>query len=157
MENGRDMPVNLDALPLPRPRHEALKAQLRLTLLDARASSRIGFALVFAPAAFVLGVILRYGFQLPVPGFGALEAGLGWIERQPYVPLLAPLLLVGAPLLALCLNALAIVHLRVDRARRELSFTLKLRAVNLLVMAVAVLSVALVLVHVLAERSRHLP
>jgi hypothetical protein len=157
MTNERDLSPLLEGLERPDPRHAALKSQLRLALLDARASSRVGFALVFAPAAFVFGVILHYGFGLPVPGFSALESGLEWVEKQPYIPLLAPLLLVGAPLLALCLNTLAITHIHLDRPRREVSITLKLRALNLLVMATAAFVVAIVCVHVIAERAHHLP
>lgn len=157
MTDKQDLTGHLDGLKPPDPRHEALKAQLRLTLVDARVSSRVGFALVFLPAAFVFGVLLHYGFRLPVPGFSALESGLQWIETQQYVPLLSPLILVGAPLLALALNALAITHIHLDRARREVAVTLKLRAVNLLIMAIATLVVGTVFLHVVAERAHHLP
>jgi hypothetical protein len=142
----------LDQLRRPTPAAPALKRELKLALLSARTSSRLGVLLVALPALFVFGVIVRYGFGLPVPGFAALERLVAWMEHQPYIPLLSPLVVAGAPLLALALNLLAILHVEWSRPRRELTLTLKLRWANLAICALCLLILAMVFVHLVAER-----
>jgi hypothetical protein len=146
----------LDTLQRPAVSAEALKAQLRLTLVSVRTSSRLGAGLIALPGLFLFGVILHYGFGLPVPGFATLEGALTSLEQQRYGVLLTALILVGAPLLALTLNLLALIHVQVDRGRRELQITLRLRPLSLIVALLAALIVALVAMHVIAERAHHL-
>jgi|GEM_PF-3515644 len=150
--NETDPTLRLDPLRRPEPTAPALKRELKLALLGARASSRLGLALVALPALFVFGVIVRYGFGLPVPGFDALERLVGWMEHQPYLPLLSPLVVAGAPLLALALNLLAILHVEWNRPRHELVLTLRPRWANLAVCALSSLVLAMVFVHLVAER-----
>jgi len=149
----RDRLKNLER---PTFRAEAAKAQLKLTLVGTRTSSRVGIALVLLPAVFVFGVILHYGFGLEVPGFSQLEDFLSWTDHQKYVPLLSPLIMAGAPLAALALNLLAIMHVEVDRARHELVVTFKLRVVNIVIIAVATLVLIMLAMHAVAE-SGHRP
>lgn len=146
-------PLALDPLRRPEPAAPELRRELKLALVGARASSRLGVVLVAIPALFVFGVIVRYGFGVPVPGFAALEGLIGWMERQPYIPLFSPLVVAGAPLLALALNLLAILHVEWSRPRREMVITLKLRWPNLAVCAVCCLVLATVFLHLLAERA----
>ena len=142
----------LESLEQPRASAALLKAPMRLALVSTRVSSRVGFALVGLPSLFVFGVIVQYGFGLTVPGFALLERALTWIERQPYVPGLAPILLVGLPLAALAINLLGILHVGFDRARREVHLSLKLRVANLVIIALALFVTVLVIAHALAER-----
>lgn len=156
-----ELPDRLKNIERPTFHAEGAKAQLKLTLLSARTSSRIGIALVLTPAVFVFGVILHYGFGFEVPGFSQFEELLSWTDHQKYVPLLSPLIMAGAPLAALALNLLAIMHVEIDRARSELIVTLKLRVLNLVIIAVATLVVTMLAMHAVAERGHrpveHLP
>jgi heme/copper-type cytochrome/quinol oxidase subunit 2 len=155
--NDRDLTNRLEQMPRPVIAADAMKDSLKLTLVSVRGSSRWGAALIALPALFVFGVVLHYGFGLAVPGFAALEDSLTWLESQRWGSLLAALLLVGAPLTALVLNLLALSHIQIDRRRRELQFTLRLRPLNIVIAFVAVLIVALVAVHIIAEQAHHLP
>ena len=144
-----DLPDALRSMKRPSPPAVVAKAQLRLALVNAHTSSRIGFRLVLFPALFLFGVVLRYGFGWPVPGFAALEGAVSAFER---LPLMSPLVLVGLPLVAFALNTLAILHVDVDRTRREMHITVKLRPLNLAIAAVALLIVMAVFAHSLADR-----
>jgi hypothetical protein len=150
-----DLIRHLESLEQPRASASLWKAPLRLALVNTRVSSRVGFALVCLPSLFVSGVIVQYGFGITVPGFALFEKGLTWVEHQPYVPGLAPILLVGLPLAALAINLLGILHFAIDRSRRELHLSIKLRVANLVVIALAALITAIVFAHALAERAHH--
>jgi hypothetical protein len=149
-----DDPQFANATPPPIPTTR-LQAQVRLAVTSVRTSSRIGVVLITLPALFLFAIIVHYGFGIPVPGLGMAERLLHWIERRPYVRVLSPLLLVGAPLLAVVLNLLAIVHVAFDRPRRELAVYFKLRAANVLIIAAGVFITALVFMHILMEAVHH--
>jgi hypothetical protein len=129
---------------------EAHRKQLKLTLVSARRSSRIGFFLVALPCLFMLGVILKYYLGLRMAAFSGIEEGMAQIDRTlfRFVP---PLILVGGPLIALALNLLAIMHFQLDGPRRELQMTVKLRIVNLLICAVCAAILGMIFLYIIAE------
>src|SRR6266404_4147362 len=88
--------------------------QLKLVLVSARRSSRIGFILVTAPCLFLFGVILKYGFRVGIPWFSMIEEKISEIDHT-FFRFVPPLILVGAPLVALAVNLLAILHFQIDR------------------------------------------
>jgi hypothetical protein len=152
-----DTPIipDLEQLRAPRASAEAVKAQLKFTLLSAQFSSRVGYLLVAIPAAFVGAVVLHYGFGLPLPGFEMLEGVLTYVETHPAVRWVAPLLLVGAPLVSLSINVLAVLHVSIDRRRREVQLTVKLRWPNLIVAVISAFILAVVFAHAAAEAAHH--
>lgn len=61
--------------------------------------------------------------------------------------MLAPAVLVGAPLVAIVLNLLAITHLELSKTRREAIVTLKLRPLNVAIVIIAAFVIAVVFAH----------
>jgi len=59
--------------------------------------------------------------------------------------------LAGAPMAALILNLLAVMHFHFDRARSELQVSVKLRIINLGIIALCLLILAMLFVHAVAE------
>jgi hypothetical protein len=149
-----DLARRLDRLESPRPASQATRGAIKVALINAHVSSRLGVALVAIPAVFLLGVILRYGFGLNVPGFDALENVISVVEHTPAIQFLSPVILAGGPLLALALNILAILHVFHDHSRRELVLTIKLRPLNLSVITVALGIIAMLFVHIVSESAR---
>src|SRR5262249_32753385 len=103
--------------------------QLRLALVSTKRSSWIGMMLVILPYLFIFGVILKYGFRVGISWLSTIEEQMAAMD-PPFFRFVPPLVLVGAPLVALALNALAILHVQIDRAHRELHVTVKLRVIN---------------------------
>ena len=129
----------------------AHQRHLKLTLLNASRSSVLGTFLIVAPCVFIFGIFLKYQLRLRTGWISAVEE---WMLRIDHTWLwfVPPLLLVGAPLLALALNLLALVHVQLVSARRELQITLKLKLTNLCVCAFCLLILAAVFIHVIGER-----
>ena len=78
------------------------------------------------------------------------------IDRSPY-RILSIFLLVGRPLGALALNLLAITHVQIDRLRRELQVTVKLKIINLILSAICLFILGMIFAHVVAENVRVSP
>lgn len=141
----------LEATETPVPTAPAHQQHLKLTLLSATRSSRIGVLMVGLPCIFIFGIFLKYQLRWHVGWLTAVEE---WMSRMDHTLLwfVVPLLLVGAPLLALALNLLALMHVKLDRTRRELQITLRLKIASLLVCLVSVIILAAVFIHVIGER-----
>ncbi len=125
--------------------------QLKLALLDARRTSNLGVVLLAVPCVFVfVAFATRMHRGIRVPGFAALEE---WMLRIDQTPLwfLPPAILVGLPLLALTINALAILNVRFDRSTRELQLTFKLRPLNIALIAICVLILSAIALYVVGE------
>jgi|ERR1700674_1693465 len=130
----------------------AHQRQLKLTLLNASRSSVVGAFLIVVPCLFIFGIFLKYQLRVRTGWISAVEE---WMLRIDHTSLwfIPPMLLVGAPLLALALNLLALVHVQLVSARRELQITLKLKVANLCICALCLLILAAVFIHVVGERA----
>lgn len=124
--------------------------QLKLTLLSASRSSFLGLFLVTLPCVFIFGVFLKYDLRLRTGWLTAVEEWMARIDHT-WLWFIPPLLLVGAPLVALAINLLALMHVQLDQVRRELQITVKLKLVNLCLCAVCLLILAVVFLHVVGE------
>lgn len=146
-----DLPKDLESVARPEPRTAATKAQIKLSLMNARTSSRIGIALIAIPALFIGGVVLHYGLRLPVPGFVEMENALSSIEHGGFGRILSPLILVGIPLVVLITNLLAVTHVEMRGREREMHVTVRLRPVNLALAVLSFFIMAIVFAHSVAD------
>src|SRR6266478_3456111 len=119
---------NIDPPEISAPAHQR---QLKLTLLNASRSSVVGTILVVAPCVFIFGIFLKYQLRVRTGWISAVE---DWMLRidHTWFWFIPPMLLVGAPLLALTLN---------------------LKLANLCVCALCLLILAAVFIHVIGERA----
>jgi len=145
----------LETLERPEMTSESQRVLLKVALLNARQSSWIGLALVAVPCLFLFGILLNYGFGFDVRPFRALEEWIAALDRAPVIGFLPPAVLVGGPLLALALNLLAILHVYHDESRHEVLLTIKLRSLNLLIVAVCTGILAVLFVYAIAENAGH--
>jgi len=130
-----------------------LGRRLKLTLVDASLSSQIGAYLIAIPSLFLFAIILHYGFGMPIPGLSSLEEWMARLDsKTSSFRFLSPLVLAGGPLLALALNLVSILHVEFDGRHRELLITLKLRAVNLFIVAASAAILLMLVAHIIAER-----
>lgn len=130
--------------------------QLKLTLLNAKRSSSLGFVLVALPSAFIFGVLLKYQLGLHLGWFSSLEEWMSHVDHT-WLWFVPPLILAGAPVVALALNLLALLHVQLNSARRDLQITLKLKPVNLLICAICLFILGMIFLHVIAERGQPPP
>jgi hypothetical protein len=107
--------------------------QLKITLLNAKRSARIGVVLVIIPCLFLLGVLMKYFMHISLPSFSALEDWMADKNHNVLLKMLIPLLLIGTPFISLILNLLAILHFSFEKKVSELIITVKLKWFNIIV------------------------
>lgn len=149
--NDDTLSKKLEEMHAPQVNAPAHQKQIKLALLNTSRSSRLGVLLVALPCTFVFAIFLKYQLRFRIDALTAFEEWMSKIDHTAFW-FVVPLLLVGAPLLALALNVLALMHLQVDRVRRELQMSVKLKLANLIICAVSVMILAAVFVHVIGER-----
>ena len=115
------------------------QVQLKITLLNTKRSARIGLLLVILPCLFLSAVLLKYFLHINLPSFSALEEWMAKKDHSVLIKVLFPLLLIGAPLLALILNLLSILHFSFDKKLKELIITVKLKWFNIIVSLICLL------------------
>jgi hypothetical protein len=113
--------------------------QLKLALLNAKRSARIGVVLVIIPFLFLLAVLMKYFMHINLPSFSALEDWMSDKNHNVLIKTLIPILLIGAPFIALIFNLLAILHFNFEKKVSEFIITIKLKWLNIIVSLICVL------------------
>lgn len=137
---------------IPKPAAPPQKGQemLRLALMNARRSSVIGAVLVILPGGLIGLFLLQNSLHL-LPGLTRWLAGEGTFLPLPARAIVAFVFLVGFPLLAVMLNLMAITWYRYDRARKELTITVRMRWINVLIAIVGSALASFYVLHLLAD------
>src|SRR5690349_9516459 len=125
--------------------------QLKLTLLNAKRSARIGVVLVIIPCLFLLAILLKYFMHINLPSFSALEEWMADKNHNVLIKMLIPLLLIGAPIIALIFNLLAILHFSFEKKINELIITVKLKWFNIIVSLICLLILSCFFLYAVGE------
>jgi hypothetical protein len=131
--------------------NEQHRAELKMTLLNASKSAKAGVLLVVLPLLFLTGVFLKYLLHIHLPSFTRLEDWMAEEDKVIFYRVLIAILLIGAPLLGLGLNLLAIVHMVRNREADEIIITIKLRWINILVSIVCAIILFVFLCYAIGE------
>lgn len=118
---------------------ESHQVQLKLTLLNAKRSANIGIILVIIPCIFLMGIFLKYLLHIEIPAFTSFLNWMSEKDRNPLLKIVFPILLIGAPLVGLAINLLAILHFEWKSKARELIITLKLKWMNIITGLICIL------------------
>jgi hypothetical protein len=110
----------LKTIPKPEPALPEEQQVLKIALLSARKSSRIGLLLVGLPGVVVLLFIFQQTFLVPVT------------VRWPGAIFIFSFL-IGSPLLAVFLNLLSLCYFHYDKERKEFHMTFRIRWWNILI------------------------
>ena len=137
---------------IPKPEAPPAKGQemLKLALMNARRSSVIGAILIVLPGALIGLFLLQNGLHV-LPGLTRWLAGEGTFLPLPARAIVAFVFLVGFPLLAVILNLLSITWYRYDRARKELTITVRMRWINVLIAIAGNALASFYVLHLLAD------
>ena len=140
----------LKDIPKPVPTLPQDQKILKISLLSARRSSRIGFWLIALPGIVIVLFMIQSLFHadtwLP-----------RWIGRNvsslsnPVRAALVFVFLVGFPLIAVVLNFLSISYFQYDKARKEFNITFKIRWWNIFITLAGGALASFYILHLLAD------
>lgn len=140
----------LKSIPKPVPTEAPNQKILKISLLNARKSSRIGFGLIALPGTIILLFITQNLFHLN-PGFTR------WLDKNalflstPARAMFVFVFLVGFPMIAIVLNLLSICYFQYDKVRREFNITFKIRWWNILITLIGGALASFYILHLLAD------
>jgi len=143
----------LSDLKVPDLNPESHKRQLKLTLFDARKSAALAVWLVAVPCFFLFAVFMKHYLMVDLHIFTIIEESIASLDKT--IPMLSPILLVGFPLIAILVNALAILHVAFDRDRREIIATVKVRWINLACILLGLTLIGIFISYVIIENTHH--
>jgi hypothetical protein len=136
--------------------HEHPK-MVKMAIMNAERSAALGVWLIVVPCYFLLCVFMYYYFHMHVGWFGAMFTLMASLEKTPYIDFLGPLILFVLPIVCIIINALAITHVQVQKPGagqskvREISFTIKLRLLNILLILISLVIVCIFISYVMTE------
>jgi RsiW-degrading membrane proteinase PrsW (M82 family) len=128
-----DLIKKLEAMQKPEIVSESHRAHLKLTLLNAKRSAKIGVFLIVIPCLFLIGIFLKYLLHINLTTFSSLLEWMSDKDKNPVLHILIPLILIGAPVVGFALNMLAILHVEWNKIPNEIIITLKLKRRNLII------------------------
>lgn len=124
---------------------------LKIALLSANKSSRIGIAFIVIPCLFLIGVFIKYWLGIDFKIFTSIEDEMSNLDKISYLKWIAPLLLIGLPLISIIINSLAITHFFWDKSRKELLVTIKFRLLNIFLLLISIGIVGIFILYLIVE------
>jgi lantibiotic transport system permease protein len=115
--------------------------EIKLAIVNAQRSATLGIWFIIVPCYFLFCAFLFYFFHLDHGFFGSIFVLLSMLENK--AQWMAPIVLVGLPLISFVLNALAISHFSVDRADGMIYVNIRLRWLNIVILLVRIAIVSL--------------
>ena len=150
-----DSPIPFNEMKKPDVKPEMHKQQLKLMLFNAKKSAALGVWLIAVPCFFFFSVVMKHLFHVDLHVFTIMEEFIASVDRTSGIPFLSPVLVVGLPLLTIAVNALAIIHVDLDRERSELVATLKLQWLNIVLIVLSLSLVGIFLLYAITENIHH--
>ncbi len=111
--------------------------EIKLAIINAQRSAVLGIWFIIVPCYFLLCVFMYYYFHVEFGIFGSMFEMLLMLDKDPYMWILGPILLIGLPLISIILNALAITHFSFDRNEKILAISIKFRWMNIILLLIS--------------------
>jgi hypothetical protein len=134
---------------------EARKKHLKITLLNARKSARVGILLVIIPFVFAIANIFKYNFGVDLGFISNFVEWIASLDTVPVVNWMVRLLLLGGPLVAVLANIFAITHFYTDRELKEFVVTFKLKWLNIAIILICSTILLAFLFYLMVENISH--
>ena len=129
------------------PQHQK---QLKLAVLSAKKSAQASIWLLGIPAIVLLGAMFDSLLHVPIPPWSLIKTyGPSW-PLWLRISVFATTVMV-LPLIALLLNVLSIIWLQYDRNQKILNISIRLKTINLIIIAIAGLLAFLFIGHAIAD------
>jgi hypothetical protein len=103
---------------------------LKIGMMNARKSARIGIVFILIPIVLVGLAYIKISLLIKLHFFENFGQFISKFDHQ----WIYPLIILGLPLLAVIVNLLAITHFYIDKANKELIISIRYQLKNLIVL-----------------------
>lgn len=148
--------IDLDGLVPPKFEGIQHHHEFKAPILNSTKSAVAGFWLVLVPALFLALVTMKYYFFINLHFFDLMEEFMANLDKSAGLKWVSPILLMVAPIVALAVNTLAILHVALRKENKELVLTIKLRWLNLVFIVISLAIVGTFLLYLISENIHHL-
>ena len=124
--------------------------ELKLTILKTKKSATISLWLLLLPLIVLLGAIMQSAFHIMLPPWSWL------VKYSPLMPVwlrlsVFAIILIIIPLIAVLVNISGILWFKYNKAEHVLHIAVRMRRMNIIIIAVAGLLALLFIGHTIAE------
>jgi hypothetical protein len=112
------------------------QGKLKVGLMNARRSSRIGLVFILVPALFLLIAYIKLQFILSIDFQATFQEIIHKTDHASWLRWVVPVVFLVLPLLSVIINLLAVSHFFVDKQSKEIIITFQYRLKNLIVLIV---------------------
>lgn len=126
------------------PKTEFVKHQeiLKIGMVNAKKSARIGILFILAPVLILLIAFVKIKLLVSLGIFTKLERMFTTSDNAGVPGYLPFILFAVLPLIAFVINLLAVSHFYINKTTRELIITIKYRLRNILVLIISAIIIA---------------
>ena len=122
---------------------------LKIGMMNARKSARIGIVFILTPMVLIVLAYLKIRLLINWDFFNRLQQFVSNQNQSSVLSWVLHIIFIGLPILAIIINLLAITHFYVDKQNKELTITIRYRFKNLIVLLISAVLVVLVFIYVL--------
>ncbi|HYC83973.1 MAG TPA: hypothetical protein VEB86_02075 [Chryseosolibacter sp.] len=126
-------------------------AHIKVAILSARQSARIGFWLIVVPYLFFIFMVFKHELNINLGILDAFGSIVARVDGDPFLWWIQPVVLIVLPATGIVLNILSISHFDWDAEKSSIVLTIKLRWVNILVLTLSLLIVGMLFLYLTVE------
>jgi hypothetical protein len=138
------------------PAHQKI---VKMAIMNAGRSAALGVWLIVVPCYFLLCVCMYYCFHQRVgtSWFASMYTLMSGLDKTSYIDFMAPLILFVFPIVAIVINALAIVQVDFQKLGsnhgkvREFTVTVKIKPINILLIIISLIVISVFLSYSMTE------
>ena len=131
--------------------------ELKLAIINSDRSATLGLWFIIVPYFFIGCMIMKYEFQVNLGVLDVITNSLHQLDKNPATWWLQPVFLVALPIIGIMMNILSITHFKYEKSTKLLSFSIKLRWFNLLVLLASLAILGVLLLYLIVENFQARP
>jgi len=125
--------------------------EIKLAIVNARRSARMGVWFVVIPYLFFTLMVLKHELNINLGLLDAFATIVGRMDGDPFLWWIQPVVLIVLPATGIVLNVLSITHFIWDAEKSSIVLTIKLRWLNILVLTLSLFIIGLLLLYLIVE------
>lgn len=121
---------------------------LKIGMINARKSARIGIVFILIPMVLVILAYFKIKLLIHWDFFTKLQQFVSNQNQLSFLSWVSHIILIGLPILAIIINLLAITHFYIDKQNKELIITIRYHLKNLIVLLISTFLLVIVFMYV---------
>jgi hypothetical protein len=145
-----DLEKNLDKLSIPNIPQSDNQRQLKFAIISAKKSAKATLWLMLIPVIVLASGVLQGLMNISIPPWSWMQHYLPFLPVWARFGIFAGVVII-IPLIVVILNVLSVVWLQYDKKHEVLNISIRMRPINIIIIAIAGLIALLFIGHTIAD------